>query len=253
MVADLGDDTEVMGDHDDGGAGLLLQFAEQVEDLRLDGDVEGGGRFVGDEEFGLADEGHGDHRALAHAAGELVRVRAGLPLRVGDADAAQHVHGDRERGPLRHLVVDAVRLGDLVADRVEGVHRGERVLEDHGDLLAAPGPHPLLGQRVEVGAVEHDLAADPGAGLLEQAHQGLTRDGLAGSRLADEADGLALGEAEVHAVDGVHEPVVGGERDVQIPDLQQRFARGRAGGRTGGRARGRSGHQAALTRGSMTA
>ena len=50
-----------------------LQLAEQVEDLRLDGDVERRGRLVGDQELGIAGERHGDHDALAHAAGELVR------------------------------------------------------------------------------------------------------------------------------------------------------------------------------------
>src|SRR3712207_9198031 len=42
--------------------------------FRSDGDVEGGGRLVGDEQVGLAGDRHGDHRPLPHAAGELVRV-----------------------------------------------------------------------------------------------------------------------------------------------------------------------------------
>ncbi len=169
-----------------------------------------------------------------------MREGAGPPLRVGDADPAEHVDGDGERGLARHLVVDAVRLGDLRAHGVERVHRGERVLEDHGDLLAAPGPHPILGQGVEVGAVEQYLAGDLCPALLEEAHQRLAGDGLAGAGLADEADGLAPVQGEVHAVDGVHEPVIGGEGDVQVAYTEQ--------GLLGG-----GGHQAALTRGSMTA
>ena len=74
VLAHLGDDAEVVRDHDDGGVQPLLQVAHEVEDLRLDRDVERGRRLVGDEQFRIARERHGDHDALAHAAGELVRI-----------------------------------------------------------------------------------------------------------------------------------------------------------------------------------
>ena len=47
---------------------------KQLEDLRLHGDVERGGRLVGDQQVGLIGERHRDHHALALAAGELVRI-----------------------------------------------------------------------------------------------------------------------------------------------------------------------------------
>ena len=81
-VGVLGDHAHVVGDQDDGGAERLLQLAHQVEDLRLDGDVERGGRLVGDQHLGIARQRHGDHHALAHAAGELVRIGVGALLRL---------------------------------------------------------------------------------------------------------------------------------------------------------------------------
>ena len=68
LVGHLGDHAEIVRDQDDRHAGLLLQVAQQVEDLRLHGDVERGGRLVGDQQVGLAGQRHGDHHALAHAA-----------------------------------------------------------------------------------------------------------------------------------------------------------------------------------------
>ena len=50
LVADLGDHAEIVGDQDDRGAACGLQFAHQIEDLRLQGDVERGGRLVGDQQ-----------------------------------------------------------------------------------------------------------------------------------------------------------------------------------------------------------
>ena len=74
-----------------------LQARDQVQDLGLDRHVERGGRLVGDQQRGLAGERHGDHRALAHAARELVRVvvepRGGL----GDAHQPEHLGRPRRR------------------------------------------------------------------------------------------------------------------------------------------------------------
>ncbi len=73
-VGDLGDDAEVVGDDDHRHPELSLQLLEQTEDLRLGGDVESGGRLVGDQQLRLVCQRHRDHRPLPHPAGELVRV-----------------------------------------------------------------------------------------------------------------------------------------------------------------------------------
>ena len=65
---------EVVGDDDDRGAELLRQPRHDLEDLRLDRHVERRGRLVGEQELRVAGQRHRDHHALAHAAGELVRV-----------------------------------------------------------------------------------------------------------------------------------------------------------------------------------
>ena len=62
---------QVMGDEHQGHAEVLLQLADELQDLRLDGHVQGRGRFVGDQQFGPAGKRHGDHHPLAHAAGKF--------------------------------------------------------------------------------------------------------------------------------------------------------------------------------------
>ena len=85
----LGDDAHVVGDQHQRHAGAVLEVQQKIEDLRLHGDVERRGRFVGDQKFGRAGERHRDHHALAHAAGELMREGVQPPLGIGDADVAQ--------------------------------------------------------------------------------------------------------------------------------------------------------------------
>ncbi len=73
-VGDLGDHAEIVGDHHDRHAELALERQKQVEDLRLGRDVERRGGLVGDQKLGPAHQRHRDHHALAHAAGQLVRI-----------------------------------------------------------------------------------------------------------------------------------------------------------------------------------
>ena len=47
---------------------LFLEVVQEVEDFCLNGDVEGGGGFVGDEQGGVVEQRHGDHDALELAA-----------------------------------------------------------------------------------------------------------------------------------------------------------------------------------------
>ena len=105
--------------------------AQQRQDLRLDRDVERGGRLVGDQQVGLVGERHGDHHALALAAGELVRIGVEALLGLLQPDQVQQL----ERAPPRRRPADAAvhdqRLADLPLDGVQRVQRGHRLLEDH--------------------------------------------------------------------------------------------------------------------------
>ncbi len=89
----LGHDAQVVGNHEDGHAELGLQLADEFQNLRLYGDVQGRGGFVRDQQLGTAREGHGDHHPLAHAPRQLVRVFVNSALRVGNLDLAQQVDG----------------------------------------------------------------------------------------------------------------------------------------------------------------
>ena len=73
-VAGLRGHADVVRDDHLGDAQLLAQPEQQVEDLRLDGHVERGGRFVGDEQRRAAGQRHRHADPLSHAAAELMRV-----------------------------------------------------------------------------------------------------------------------------------------------------------------------------------
>ena len=118
-----------------------LQVGEQLQDLRLDGDVERGRRLVGDQQLRRAGERHRDHDALAHAAGELVRVGVEALRRGGDAHELHQLERPRLRaaGALMPRCCDE-RLRDLEADRQHRVEARHRLLEDHADARRRASP-----------------------------------------------------------------------------------------------------------------
>ncbi len=66
-----------------------LLAPQQIEDLRLDGDVQRGGRLVGDQEFRLAGQCDGNGNPLAHAAGQLMRILVQAFCRQGNPDRGE--------------------------------------------------------------------------------------------------------------------------------------------------------------------
>jgi hypothetical protein len=55
-------------------------------------------------------------------------------------------------------------LDDLEPDRVDGVERGHRLLEDDGDVLAADRAQPAAADTDDVGALQQNSAADSAVG-----------------------------------------------------------------------------------------
>ena len=219
-------DAQIVGDHDDPGAGLPLGRAQHVEDLGLDGHVQGRGGLVGDDEVGVVGDGDGDDGALAHAAGELVGIGVDPHLRVGDAHEVEQLDGALARVRVADAApVDLERLDDLLAHRVHGGERGQRVLEDHGDLGAAEPGHVGVGAAEDLGAVEPDRPGDRG-GLVEQPHDRRRGDRLARAGLADQGQDLAAAHVEVDPAHRVDATVLGGEGDPEAAHLEERRARG---------------------------
>src|SRR4051794_4681780 len=212
-----------MGDQHDGHAEAVLHVLQQIEDLRLDGDVERGGRLVGDDELWLAGQRHGDHDALAHAARKLMRVIVQAAGGIGDLHQLEHLHRAGERVLVGEALVAAKHLGDLLADGEHRVERGHRLLENETDILGPDVVQFVACERHEIAALEQDLAFDDAArrhrDQLQDRHRG---DGLAAAGFADHAERLALVEGDVDAVDRLQHAVVGGEVSLQALDLEQR-------------------------------
>jgi hypothetical protein len=85
----FGGQAEIMGDEQHRRPEFTGEAVDMVEDPALHGDIESGGRFVGDQEPGTSRQRHRDQRALPQAAGQLVRVLVDPLLRIRYPRGAQ--------------------------------------------------------------------------------------------------------------------------------------------------------------------
>ena len=136
-------------------------------------------------------------------------------------DLAQRILGAVHRLAPAGALVQHEHLGDLPADRRQRIERRHRLLEDHGDALAAQAA-PFGRRRVlDLLSVEHDPTAAQRQRPLEQAHDGERRDALSAARLADQPEGLAAADLERDLLDGIVGHLVAGQGNTQCFDLEE--------------------------------
>ena len=194
-----------MGDEHVREAVLLLQVLEEVDDLRLDRDVEGADGLVADDELRPQRERPRDADALALPAAELVREAVGHVR--AQADPRQEA-GD----PILELppVGEAVHpqgLGDRIAHGDARVQGGVRVLEDDLQVAAELAQaRPVEPEEVHRLRLRRRPVEGLSGGRLDQPQQGAPGRGLATARLPHERQGLAVPHREVESVHGLHLP-----------------------------------------------
>ena len=179
---------------------------------------------------GLVGERHGDHHALALAAGQLVRI------------AAEPRLPDRECRPGRAIRRCAARAASPVSPRCSSrispicfsiVCSGLSEVIGSWKMMVMSLPRTSRisrsGMRQQFAALEHDRAGRMVRRRIgQQLHHRQRRHRLAGAGLADQRHRLALADVERHAVDRQHLAARPAEGDGEIADGEQGFGRARS-------------------------
>ena len=77
-VADMFDDPKIMRDKEIGESELIPQIHQEIEDLGLNGNIQGRDRFIRYNQFRMEGDGPGNADPLALSAAELVRITKGI-------------------------------------------------------------------------------------------------------------------------------------------------------------------------------
>src|SRR3984893_13486377 len=222
-LAEMPHDRKIVGDEQIGEVEALSQILKQVDDLRLDRDVEGRHGLIADDELGIERKRARNADTLALAARHLVRIAVGK-IRIEAADREQLAH---PLSAARGIGLDGVhlhRLGDDATDLHARIERAVGVLKD--DLDASTQREQLFVSKLgEVEAVIDDLA---GRRPLQQQDAAAGRC-LAATALPDQPKRLASAKREVDTVNRLHfadqarENTLGDRKDfAQTPHFKER-------------------------------
>ena len=192
------DHAEIVADEQVRQAHLGAQAHEQVENLRLNRDIEGGDRFVADQELRRHRECTGNPDALSLSARELVRVTA-LQRRI-ETDPEHHLVE-----PVVELVpapdpVNSRRFTDDLAHALARAQGCIGILEDHLHLervIVTFAPAHLRHRALTKFDGSARRLVNPG----DHAAQGR----FAAAGFADQTDDLAGLDRQIDAVDGTHD------------------------------------------------
>ncbi len=200
-----------MGDEEQRRVAFALQVGHELEDLRLNGHVQGRGGLVGDEQVRLAGQRHGDHHPLTLTARKAVRIFVQPSLGLWHLYQFEQLHGPVARRFAHQAQMQLERLHQLLAYGEHRVQARHGLLKDHGDARTA---HFL--QRLLLGFQERDFRPAAGAqrdgavgvhgGIRQQAQDGEPGDALAGAGFPHQADRLARADLEgdvAHRVGGL--------------------------------------------------
>ena len=157
-VADLRDDAKIVGDENDGGPMRLLHLANKPQNLFLHGDVERRRRLVRDDDLRLERERRCDQDALAHAAGQLMRIGAQHALRVSDMHFGEQFERAFVGLARAHSSAQPQSVRQLRLDAPAGIERGHRVLGHERDGVAEDRARFAPRHCSQVAAFKQDFA-----------------------------------------------------------------------------------------------
>ena len=126
---------------------------------------------------------------------------------------------------LWHRAVDLNDLGHLIAHAVNGVERGQRLLKNHRNPVAANFLHLQLGKIRDVVAVEPNLTVFAKSSVLGQhRHDSPRRDGFARTGFTDDRQGFPARDFVRQAAHSIYSARNGLEVDHDVFDFQQRIS-----------------------------
>ena len=183
----MGNHAQIVGHHQVGQVRLTLKFRQQVEDFRLNRDVQRRGRFIQQQHLRLQNQRPGNRHALALPAGKLVRIA------IAKRPAKPNFIQQGVNAPLPiFYAVNVQRLFQNIADGVTRMQRAVRILKYHlhpaAAFLADTFFQPL--------AVNRQLALPVG----KQPGKAFQHRGFARTGLPHQAVNLAVPHADIHIV-----------------------------------------------------
>ena len=230
IVRNLRHNAKVMRDVDNGKVGFCLDFLDQFKDLRLNRNIKRRCRLITDQNIRFTGKRNRDDNTLTHTAGEFVRILFEPLFRILDSYLRKEIDRTLFRFRLGKLQMQDHAFHDLLSDRHGRIERGHRILEYHGNMLAAETITDfLLGKARHVDGFLFpffinkcivDRTAVNMTVVRKDSHDRLDRYGFTGTGLTDDGDGFPAEQVHTDAADRMYRTACGIKTDVQVTDRQ---------------------------------
>ena len=149
-------DPKVVADEHHRQPAAALQLLKQIQDLRLDCDIERRGGFVQDKQVGLGRKRTGQQGALPHTTGQFVRIGPGDDLRAQNTDFVEQLDGAPARVAAAHAQMVDQAFADLISNGERRIQDGKRILKHQPNPLAPQLATLLDRQGVEILAIDQN-------------------------------------------------------------------------------------------------
>ena len=138
--------------------------------MRLNGHVQRGCRFIGNQQFWTTGNGHRDHYTLTHPTGQLVRINVQTRCRIGYTHLRQQVNSALATGLLVTALVHLNGFHNLETHGVTRVQTGHRVLEDHRHFRSHQLAALFFGNALQILTIELQAFRHYAAWIVNQPH-----------------------------------------------------------------------------------
>jgi len=201
---------------------LFHHSSHKFEKLRLRGDIHRRGWLIGDNQFGVAGKGYGNHNPLPHTPAELMGEAIDAIAGIRNTHQLKEFYGSFSGGLLGHFKVYLQHLIDLIADRQHWIQLGYRLLKYQRYSIAADSTH-FIAARLQLKQVltlekRHtidDLTRRTG----DQLSHGELGHGFTAAALADQTDYFTLINVVGHTVNRLYDAAVRVEVRLEISYL----------------------------------
>jgi hypothetical protein len=209
LLGHLGYHAKVMGNKQNRHTVRLAQIIEKRKYLCLDGYVQGGRGFIGDNEARATGYGYRYHYPLAHTAAHLMRIVPHPDFRQWDTNPVQKIDNLKAGLFFRDPLVPQKHLSDLIFDTENGVERSHRLLENHRYFVSPYRLHYIFRNRKKLFPPKQDLTTCHHARGRNKAHNGKGAHAFAASGLADNSQHLSFGHLKADRINRTRYPRLG--------------------------------------------
>ena len=200
VVTHTRNDSQIMCNHQDRHAKLILQLHHQLQDLCLNRHIKRCRRLISNQQLRLTRQRNCYHDSLTHTTGKLMWILFQTFFRLIDTDQLQKLNRPCLNLTFCFICMKLQNLANLITDCVHRIETRHRILENNSHLIAAQLLHFFFGHVIDSVSVKIKRTAQKLSWMCSQPHQRVCCHRFSGTTLPYDAENLTLGNMQRYII-----------------------------------------------------